>query len=204
MFGSQLNDGLGLMSNSLSQGFVKAARLFSTEVMARPKNAWPNNDSFELEGVTCPPDVVEAMFVSKSNVVFSRFLFFFFFFFSKYAFRGLTGNRSSFCLEDFVAVVPQLDGALIERIYKLVFQKDVLSFVDFVKALHNVLHLRPRRARLGLIFMILVGERMGDLSRDLSLEVVATHLQVQNCLFLPSFLLLLSVHAVFDALHGIW
>ncbi len=77
---SKLNDGLGLVSNSLSQGFVKAARLFSTEVMAKPKNAWPGNDVFELEGVSCPPHIVEAMFVrekkKKKNVSFSLFISF--------------------------------------------------------------------------------------------------------------------------------
>ena len=62
---SKMADGFGLVSNSLSQGFVKAARLFSTEIMARPKNAWPDNDGFELEGVHCEPDLVEAMFVSS-------------------------------------------------------------------------------------------------------------------------------------------
>ncbi len=77
--------------------------------------------------------------------------------FKKYAFRGLTENGALFRLEHFVAVVPQLDSALLERVYNLVFQKKELNFEGFVKALHNVLCLRPKRARLGMIFMVLVG-----------------------------------------------
>ncbi len=114
----------------------------------------------------------------------------------------MTGNGTLFTLEHFVSVVPQLDSALIERIYKLVFQKDELTFEEFVKALHNVLHARPKRARLGLIFMLLVGDRMGELSRDLSLEVVATHLQVSSnelCLFIHAQF----SHKVFSAIHGV-
>jgi hypothetical protein len=64
---SKLNDGIGLVSNSLSHRFVKAARLFSTEVMARPNNAWPNSDVFAVEGLPCSPEQVESMFVRNKT-----------------------------------------------------------------------------------------------------------------------------------------
>ncbi len=147
-----------LASNALSHRFTKAARLFSSEVMARPPRAWPKDDRFELdvEGLTCPPDKVEAMF---------------------YAYRTLTDKSpDGFGLDQFVNVVPQLDSALLERIFLLVFQKERLSFEEFMLTLH-LLSQRPIKARLGLIFMILVGDRVGEITKDLSIDVVATHLQ---------------------------
>jgi phospholipase D1/2 len=155
---SKLNDGLSLASNALSQRFTKAARLFSAEAMAKPGNAWAQDEVYDvkLDGLACPPDTVEATF---------------------YAYRTLTDESpEGFGMEHFVNLVPQLDSALLERIYALVFRKVRLSFPEFLRSLH-VLRERPLRARLGLIFLVLVGDRTGELTKELSLDVVATHLQ---------------------------
>ena len=95
-----------------------------------------------------------------------------------YSFRGLTENSQGvFSMSCFASLFPQLDAAILFRIYKLVFQTDSPDFAQFTLSLTLILRARPKTARLSLIFQLLVGSRMGKLTRSLSLDVVAAHLR---------------------------